>query len=651
MDRRENINNLVDYLNKAGKAYYVDGIEMISNFEYDRLYDELVKLEEETGIVLSNSPTVNVGYKVIDSLHKETHEKPMLSLNKTKEIEELKAWLGKKKGVLSWKIDGLTVVLTYKEGKLLKGITRGNGEIGEVITNNAFMFKNLPISIPFKGELVVRGEAFIKYSDFEKINTEIPEIDAKYKNPRNLCSGSVRQLNNEITANRNIQFEAFAMGEIEEEEFNNSYKEQLRWLENQGFETVSSNQVTIENIEETINKFAKKIGDNDTPSDGLVLTYDDIEYGKALGNTSKFPRNAIAFKWKDEVAKTKLLAVEWSTSRTGLINPIAIFEPVELEGTTVSRASVHNVSLLKELKLGIGDCLNVYKANMIIPQIAENITKSGPLAIPENCLVCNGKTTIKRELDVETLVCLNPECPAKKIKSFALFVSRNAINIENLSEATLEKFIKEGLIKELPDIFSLKNYKEKIESMEGFGEKSYKKLINSIDKSRKTTVAKLLYSLGIQGVGVTNAKLISRAVANQWENIENITMEKLIAIDGIGEIVAKAVLEYFQNKENKNMIRRLLTEIILENDSIEATGVLAGKVFVITGNLFHFANRDALKEDIENKGGRVSESISSKTSYLINNEIESSSSKNKKAKKLGIEIISEEEMIELMERN
>lgn len=655
MDKREQIKELVKKLNEASRAYYKDDVEIMSNLEYDKLYDQLEKLEKETGIVLANSPTQKVGYEVLQSLPKEAHKSKMLSLDKTKEVSQLESWLGNEKGLLSWKLDGLTVVLTYENGKLAKAVTRGNGEVGEVVTANAKAFENLPVNIPFnEGTLTLRGEAFIKYSDFERINKDIPELDAKYKNPRNLCSGSVRQLNTEVTAKRSVNFAAFSLSEINGDEdklpdFKNSRKSQLEWLKSQGFEVVDFFEVTASSLAEKVNWFENEIEHMDIPSDGLVLLLDDIAYGESLGNTAKFPRNAIAFKWRDEIAQTILKEIEWSPSRTGLINPVAIFEPVELEGTTVTRASVHNISILKELKLGIGDKITVYKANMIIPQIGENLTGSANLEIPNTCPVCGGETVIKNDNGVETLVCINPNCPAKKIKAFSLFVSRDAMNIENLSEATIEKFIACGFIKEFADLFKLRSHRDDITSMEGFGEKSYENLIKATNKGRVTTPARLLYALGISGIGVANAKLIAKAADQKWENIMALTEEELLAIDGIGEVMAKAVCDYFADENNKEMLNNLIKEISFEEISVpskEAT--LDGKVFVITGSLNHFDNRNQLKEEIENRGGKVTGSVSSKTDYLINNDKMSTSSKNKKAKDLEIPIISEEDFLDMI---
>lgn len=647
MDKSERIKELVELLNKAGRAYYQEAEEIMSNFEYDKLYDELLSLEKETGIVLANSPTVNVGYEVVSELPKEQHGSPMLSLDKTKEVETLAAFAGERKCLLSWKLDGLTVVLTYNNGSLQKAVTRGNGQVGEVITANARTFKNIPVSIPFKGELTLRGEAVIKYSDFEEINKSIEDIDAKYKNPRNLCSGSVRQLNSEITAKRNVNFMAFALINAENVDFQNSMENQFEWLENQGFDVVEHKRVTQDNMKETVEYFAEKIKTYDYPSDGLVLMYDDIAYGISLGSTAKFPRNGIAFKWEDEQAETTLKYIEWSPSRTGLINPVAVFEPVELEGTTVTRASVHNVSIVEQLALHSGDRIKVYKANMIIPQISENLTQTGNIEVPDTCPACGHNTEIRNDNGIKTLYCPNKQCPAKNIKAFTLFVSRNAMNIDGLSEETLEKFIDAGYIREFADIYRISRYREEITNTSGFGEKSYDNLITSLNKSRDVELHALIYSLGIPNIGVANAKLICKYFDNDLEKIRHATVEELVKIDGIGDKMAEKFTEYFSDKENVEKLDRLLHEVTIKNPEVNHNAQnMEGLNFVVTGSVSHFANRNEVKEYIEQRGGKVTGSVTSKTNYLINNDIMSNSSKNKKAKELGIEIITEEQFIE-----
>lgn len=648
MEKLDRIRELVTILNEAGENYYSKGQEIMSNYEYDALYDELKQLEQDTGYVLSNSPTVNVGYEVLSELPKERHESPMLSLDKTKDREELREWLKDETGLLSWKLDGLTIVLTYEEGKLSKAVTRGNGEIGEIITNNAKVFKNVPVTIPYKGKLVLRGEAIITYSDFNRINEEIPEMDAKYKNPRNLCSGSVRQLNNKITKERNVNFFAFALVSAENVDFKNSRAYQFEWLSKQGFEVVEYKVVNKENIIDTIEWFEKSIAGNDFPSDGLVIMYDDILYGDSLGRTAKFPRNAMAFKWTDETADTVLRQIEWSASRTGLINPVAIFDPVELEGTKVSRASVHNISIMESLKLGIGDEIKVFKANMIIPQIAQNITCSGKIDIPPVCPVCGYPTRISDVNEVKTLYCDNPECQAKHVKSFSLLVSRDALNIDGLSEATLEKFIQKGFIKDKTDIFHLDRYKDEIISMEGFGEKSYANLIDAINKSKDTSLVRVIYGLGIDNIGLSTAKLIINKLQGDPQAVLSVTTKELTDIDGIGEVIADSFVKYFANEDNKDEYIRFLSEVKLkEPDETHNTDELAGKTFVITGNVTHFANRKELKELIESMGGKVTGSVTGNTSYLINNDSMSQSTKNKTAAKLGVPVITEAEFIRL----
>lgn len=645
-DKLLRIKELVELLNKASEAYYAQDIEIMSNREYDELYDELEKLEEETGVILTNSPTVNVGYEAVEELPKERHESPMLSLGKTKNREELRDWLQDKSAILSWKLDGLTVVLSYYDGKLAKAVTRGNGEIGEVITNNARTFKNIPVSISYKGNLVVRGEAVISYSDFEKINKEIKEEDNKYKNPRNLCSGSVRQLNNEITAKRNVKFYAFSLVATEGVDFKNSREEQLMFLKEQGFDIVEYKKVDRDNILEAISGFEREITNYDIPSDGLVLMYDDLEYSASLGRTAKFPRDSIAFKWADELRETTLKEIEWSASRTGLINPVAIFEPVELEGTTVSRASVHNISILRSLKLGIGDRITVYKANMIIPQINENLTCSDNVEIPCNCPVCGGVTEIRSVSEVQSLYCTNPDCAAKKIKSFTHFVGRDALNIDGLSEATLEKFIESGFIHEFTDLFKLEKYRDEIVEMEGFGEKSYQNLHESIEIARKTTLSRLIYALGIANIGVANAKMLCKEFDYDLERMRNADVSELSTIEGVGEVIATAFKDYFENEDNKRILENLLPELTIEKPKVsENADALKGMVFVITGSLNHFENRDELKALIEERGGKVTGSVTGKTNALINNDITSSSSKNKKAKELNIPIITEEDFM------
>lgn len=653
MDRKERLKDLVERLNEASKAYYQQDAEIMTNLEYDRLYDELVELEKETGIVLANSPTVNVGYEVLSELEKQTHASPMLSLDKTKEVEALKTWLGTHEGVLSWKLDGLTVVLTYENGELINAVTRGNGEVGEVITNNAKTFVNLPKQIPYKERLVIRGEAVIKYSDFNRINESIEAVEDKYKNPRNLCSGSVRQLNNEITAQRRVHFYAFSLvadvlGENKKQgEFDDTITGRFDWLAGQGFDVVEHFTVNMENIEERVMDFAEKISGNDIPSDGLVLSYNDIAYGRSLGRTAKFPRDSIAFKWADEQAETVLREVEWSPSRTGLINPVAIFDPVELEGTTVTRASLHNVSILKALELGIGDRITVYKANMIIPQVAENLTRSQSLEIPDICPACGGQTTLKDLNGVQSLYCMNEACSAKQTKGFTHFVSRNAMNIDGLSEATLEKFLDKGYLKQLPDLYHLDRYREEIVALEGFGEKSYQNLMQSVEASKKVSMAKFIYSLGIAGIGLANAKVIVAHFGQDFSRIVKASEEELVAIDGIGEVLAKAFCGFFQDESHMAVVSALLEEITFEREEITDHQPLAGKTFVITGAVEHFQNRNALKDYIEKAGGKVTGSVSKNTDYLINNDTTSNSSKNKKAKELGIPILSEEDFMEL----
>lgn len=640
---------LTAQLLEASRTYYQESREIMSNFEYDQLYDELLKLEQETGTVLAGSPTQKVGYEILSELPKEAHESPMLSLDKTKDVMELQSWLGNQEALLSWKLDGLTIVLTYEGGELVKAVTRGNGEIGEVITNNAKVFANIPLKIAHTRQLILRGEAIIRYSDFSRINEEIDDVDAKYKNPRNLCSGSVRQLNNQITAQRNVNFEAFMLVRAEGVEFHNSREEQFAWLKAQGFDVVEYQRVTAETLPDAVGHFAESIQTYDIPSDGLVLLLDDIAYGESLGRTAKFPRNSIAFKWADEIRETRLQEIEWSASRTGLINPVAIFEPVELEGTTVSRASVHNISIMEALELGEGDTITVYKANMIIPQIAENLTRSGKIRIPEHCPVCGGDTEIRQMNDVRSLYCTNPDCQAKKIKSFALLVSRDALNIDGMSEATLEKFIATGFIHSYADIFHLDRHQEAIVTMEGFGQKSYDNLTAAVKAASDTTLPRVIYGLGIAGIGLANAKMLSRQFHADFDRMRHAQKEELTMVDGIGDVLADAWIAYFQSEKNNRSVDELLAELTIEQEpERQEEAVLAGETFVITGSVEHFANRKELQEVIEARGGKVTGSVTAKTTYLINNDVTSNSSKNKKAKDLGIPIISEEDFLKII---
>lgn len=649
MDKRKRIKELVEILNKAAKSYYVDAVEIMPNIEYDKLYDELVSLEKETNVVLSNSPTQNVGYETASELPKKAHESPMLSLDKTKSVAELEDWLGDNKALLSWKMDGLTIVLTYRGGELVEAVTRGNGIIGEVITNNAKNFQNVPLRIEYKGELILRGEAVIKYSDFKRINDSITDADARYKNPRNLCSGSVRQLNPAVTRERKVYFNVFNVVRADNIDFENSKAKQFEWAKNEGFDVVEYKFTQRASLADDIAKFESKIAENDIPSDGLVLLLDDIALGERLGSTSKFPRNAMAFKWSDERQTTKLKYIEWSPSRTGLINPVAVFEPVELEGTTVSRASLHNVSIFEELMLGVGDEISVYKANMIIPQVYENLTKSNTEKIPKICPACGRDTTIKKDNESKVLLCTNPDCQIKHIKQYALMASRDALNIDGLSESTLEKFLSKGFIKSDSDLFRLDKFKDEIINMEGFGKRSYEKLIAALDEAKNTTVSRFLYSLGIAGIGSANAKMIAKYFDNDIDRIISASKDDLRKIEGIGEVLAGSIEDFFKSEKNIENVENLRKILKFETEENGGGDKFAGKVFVITGSLTHFSNRNEMKELIEKNGGKVSGSVSSKTNFLINNDTDSNSSKNKKAKELGVEIISEEDFLKLLE--
>ncbi len=651
MNQKNNrMKELIEILNEASKAYYQENREIMSNYEYDALYDELTALEQETGTVYANSPTIHVGYELLTELAKETHASPMLSLDKTKDVAALASWIGDQEAILSWKLDGLTIVLTYEDGMLAKAVTRGNGRVGEVVTNNAKTFCNLPAKIDFKGRLILRGEAIIRYSDFEEINASIVDVDAKYKNPRNLCSGSVRQLNNEVTARRKVYFYAFNLVSAEGIELPASVEARFDWLTNQGFTVVEHQRVTRDSVKEAVKGFADRIKDMDEPSDGLVIIYDDLVYGESLGTTAKFPRNALAFKWADETALTNLLYIEWSPSRTGLINPVAVFEPVDLEGTTVSRASLHNVSIVEELALGEGDEISVYKANMIIPQVAENMTRSGGIHIPEHCPACGGMTKVKEENGVRALYCTNELCSAKKLKLFGHFVSRDAMNIDGLSEATLAKMIDQEFISELYDLYDLEKYKEEIVAMEGFGKRSYEKLIASIEKSREVLLPNFIYALGISNVGLSNARLIVKHFHSEFAKIKEAEADAFVEIEGIGPVIAQSMVDYFANEHNQKLLEALEAILTLKPvEESESEQTLEGKVFVVTGSVHIFKNRKEVQKKVEELGGKVTGSVTGKTSYLINNDITSNSSKNKKAKQLGVPIITEEEFVAMIQ--
>ena len=643
-DKKRRIEELIETLNEASAAYYDEASEIMSNYEYDALYDELELLEKETGYTPLNSPTKNVGYTVQSELPKERHRSRMLSLDKTKSREELAAWLGDHEGLLSWKLDGLTVVLTYEGGELVKAVTRGNGDIGEVITPNARVFVNVPKHIPYKGHAVIRGEAVITYEEFDRINEAIDDADAKYKNPRNLCSGSVRQLNSKITAERNVRFYAFTLSEADGVDYEGLRSNQMKWMAEQGFDVVEFVKVDNKNIFEAIDNYAERVHSFEIPSDGLVLTLEDLEYAATLGTTAKFPRDSLAFKWADQQAETILREIEWSPSRTGLLNPIAIFDPVELEGTTVKRASVHNLNIMETLKLGIGDTITVYKANMIIPQIGDNLTKSGNIELPSHCPVCDGSTEIKLMTGTKVLTCTNPNCLAKQVKRFSLFVSRDALNIEGLSEQTLLKFIGLGYIKSFADIFRLENHRDEIVELDGFGKKSYDKLSSSIEKSRHTVPTRILVALGIPGVGVTTAAQIARAYENKWAKISSLTYDELISVSGIGEVMARDYEAFFADEHNKSVVLDLVGELDIDESYEQVGTALSGETFVITGSLEHYKSRNELKKEIETQGGKVAGSVSKNTSYLVTNNPESGSSKNKAAAELGVKIITEDEI-------
>lgn len=662
---------LVDLLNKASSAYYNEDTEIMSNFEYDAYYDELCQLEEKEGIVLENSPTQKAGFEVVSNLQTAKHEFPALSLDKTKSRVSLIPWLNGKEGVLSWKMDGLTVVATYNNGKLISAVTRGNGYVGEIVTHNAKHFKGLPRTISFKKKLIVRGEAVMSYKDFETINNEIPNIESKYKNARNLASATVRLLDANKSAQRPISLFVFDLvfreGNNGENALPKLKSEQFKWLETLGFNVVEYKVVSGETIVKEIENFENKLLQNPFPSDGLVLIFNDDEYGKSLGMTGKFPRNGIAFKWKDETVSTKITDIEWSASRTGLLNPVAIFEPVEIEGTTVSRASVHNVSIAESLQLGIGSTVEVLKANKIIPQIAKTTKSTGKTFVPDICPICGHKTQIRENDGIKTLYCTNPECSAKHVGKYVHFCARDCMNILGMSEATVSKFIECGIIKEYADFFRFDKHPE-IKTMEGFGEKSFQKMISSSEEAlNKADFVHIIHSFGIPNVGLGQAKLLKKAV-EQWSyemypEFEMTYFDCLArmsetfdfeTIDGFGQIIAKSLLNWI----DKNMVKdtevmnfiTLVPALWIPKKEEKKASAIAGKTFVITGSVNHYKNRDALKEFIESLGGKTSGSVSAKTDFLINNDVTSTSGKNKKAKELGVKIISEDEFIALSKR-
>lgn len=654
-DKASRMKQLVAKLNEARRVYEQGTDEIMSNLEYDRLYDELLKLEQELGTYLPNSPTHNVGYEVVSALQKEKHETPMLSLDKTKSTDAIKSFIGNKKCIASWKMDGLTVVLTYNNGKLDKAVTRGNGEIGEIVTHNARTFKNLPKEIEFKGKLVLRGEAIITYTDFNKINSSLGSGVENYKNPRNLCSGSVRQLDSSIANNRSIRWFAFELVSADGKS-PNSVEQSFEWLKRQGFQTVEYMVINQSNFLSVMSYFSSKVSKIDIPSDGLVFTYDDVAYGKSLGRTSKFPRHSMAFKWQDDEAESRLINIEWQVGKTGIITPVAIFEPVDIEGSTVSKASLHNLSILMET-LGRpykGEKIRVFKANMIIPQIScgeklqPNQINAIRISIPDQCPCCGGETEVQIDpkSGVQTLWCSNIDCPAKGSRLFKHFVSRDAMNIDGISDATLNRFIEEGLISTFADIYRLSDHMEKIVNMDGFGYKSYENMINSINKSRKVKPANLINALSIPNVGLATAKLICRNFGNDIEKVVAASYSEIDSINGVGDVIASNFVNYFNNKENVDNFIDLYRQLVIEQEKISTNTSMNGVVICVTGDVYIFPNRRAIKDLVENLGGKLTGSVSRSTSYLVTNDTTSGSRKNKAAQEYGIQILTEKQFID-----
>ena len=636
------IRSLIDILNKANEAYYYHDNEIMSNKEYDDLYDQLIQLENESGIIYSDSPTQNLGEHIYSSLPKVKHESPMLSLDKTKDRDALREWLGNKEGVLSWKLDGLTVVLTYENGKLEKAVTRGNGAIGEEITENAKFFKNVPLRIPFKGKLILRGEAVISYHDFETINVE---EQGRFKNPRNLASGSIRALDTNQVKKRKVQVIIFEVIQGSEA---NLVTDKFTWISHLGFKPVDYEVVNADNILEKIQDFENRITSNNIPSDGLVLTFNDTAYGRSLGTTGKFPKHSMAFKWQDEVEETVLRSVEWNTSRTGLINPVAVFDPVYLEGTEVSRATLNNVSYIKDLQLGIGDTIEVYKSNMIIPTILSNKTKSNNLIIPVVCPTCGMQARLIRSNNTEILQCMNLDCPARFLNKLIHFCSRDAMDIQGLSIKTLEFVIKQGWVNNFLDLYNLQNYERKWAMMRGFSTVSVRKYLAAIENSKKTESARFLYALGIPKIGRHQSQSLIQ-VYKSWDAFIQAVKSNtdFSHIDGVGDCLNQNIHNWYNGFYKQDQIEKLASLMIFEDQEITTSDILKGKTFCITGKLNMFANRSDLVKFIEQQGGKVSGSVSKNTDYLINNDKGSNSSKNKKAIELGVSIITESEFSKL----
>lgn len=646
----EKMHKLISLIDKYRNEYYNEDREEVDNKEYDRLKDELDELERKAGFVLSNSPSLKVGCEVTSKLPKYTFKKPMLSLSKTKEVSGLQQFLSDKDGILSWKMDGLTVVVAYNNGELVSAITRGNGEIGEVITQNAKHFRNLPLRIPYKGKLVLRGEAVMTYSDFERINKGlVTSGDELKKNPRNLCSGTVRSVDSSVTKNRGVYWYAFELVSADCE-IPNDIDKQFKWLNNNGFDTVQFMVVNSSNVVQAVMQFesiveSKKL---DIPTDGLVLTYRDKKYGESLGVRAKSPRHSIAFKWEDEAVETKVIDIEWSPSRNGLITPVAIFEPVDIEGSTVSRASLHNVSIFAEKQLGYGDRIKVYKANMIIPQVLDNLDRTATCQIPGQCPCCGEPTVLHQDpkSGVYTLWCENSECAAKGTRSFEHFVARDAMNIDGVSTSTLNTLIECRIISDYASIYHINEHADEIINLEGFGYTSFMNIVNAVEKSRNVKPANLIYALGIPNIGLTTAKLICKHFGNDLVKTVTASYNDLINIDGIGDTIADSFTAYFADKNNAEAFVRLTKELNIIQEAVSNNTEMNGITICVTGDVHIFKNRRAIKDIVENLGGKLTGSVSKSTSYLVTNDTTSGSRKNKAAQEYGIPILTEQQFIE-----
>ena len=662
MDKINIIKQLVELLNKANKAYYEKSNPIMTDREYDQLYNELVSLEKETGVILSGSPTQYAGYNIESKWDKITHEFPALSLNKTKDRNELVNWLGDKEGVLSWKEDGLTMIMSYDNGSLSTLASRGNGIVGENLTKNARYIHGIPLEIPYKGHLVVRGEALISYKTFEEINNLIENEEDRFKTPRNLASGTIRNLDSKIVANRNIEVKAFEL--VYADNMPKTYTEALNWLYDLGFDVVEYKEVTKDSLLEIIEWFESKIKDNEYSSDGLVLVYNDIAYGKSLGTTSKFPLSGIAFKWNDDTYETTVTGIEWYASRNSL-NPVLVFNTVNIDGSDINKASIHNVNIMKSLELGIGDTVEIYLANKIIPQVADNQTRSNTFEIPDKCSVCGSPTEIITSEDgiTQILVCTSESCPGKLLGKLKLFCSKEGMDIEGLSEATLQTFIDKGWLKDISDIYKLHLHETQMQHMKGFGKRSVTKLLNAIDESRTVTMANFIRALGIPLIGKTQSKALSDLCSGNIEKFEDMVYcetDFSNKLDGFGEKRSNSILNWFGDETNfeiYNKLKKELTFIATDGFMNKPEGEdnmsennnnykdLSGQMFVITGSLNHFANRDELKSLLESLGAKVSGSVSKKTTALICNDSDSGSTKSRKAAELGIPVWTEDELL------